>query len=431
MTERIPCMMEGCSATILPSTAAKTNGICMPCHQEQERKKRVAYIEKNRKTVNLYEGLADQVDILKVMHAPRKYDPLIQYVPFPIRKEQIYVSLSYQDAQRMLKYAMELLAVNNESEAQDILLSLVCYRDDNISVALPELIQRGLFQDPILFKDAPQDIRNQLIVRVLWDEDNRNHLLLALGWIGDAKVINQYREWQMHQPKWAEQLYVTPETYAVDGGWELTSNGERRNLVNPLCYAIRQTDQQDDDEVVLKEDPAHFLETSHSTCPWCNRKLTKLMVAATSHPALQYLDLQIENLQVITCELCGSFSTIYMELDNDGMPVWSRYNQEPVYLSDMDDVNSSIETSPNLVLSQEPQSPYYAAVWTMSQLNSQIGGHPSWVQDPEYPVCPCCERRMRFIGQIDYADYDEYAEGIYYMFICPKDYITATIYQQS
>ena len=431
MTERIPCRMEGCSATILPSTAAKTNGICMSCHQEQERKKRVAYIEKNRKTVNLYEGIADQVDILKVMHAPRKYDPLIQYVPFPIRKEKLYVSLSNQDAQRMLKYAMELLAVNKESEAQDILLALVCYRDDNIAIALPELIQRGLFQDPILFKDAPQDIRDQLIERVLWDEDNRNHLLLALGWIGDEMIINQFRAWQMHQPKWAEQLYVTPETYAVDGGWELTSNGERRNLINPLCYAIRQTDQQDDIEVVPEEHHVRFLETSHSTCPWCNRKLTKLMVVASSHPAVQYLDLAMENLEVITCELCGSFSTIYMELDNDGIPVWSRYNQKPVYLPDTDDVNSITETSPHLVLSKEAQSPYFAAVWAISQLDSQIGGHPSWVQDPDYPVCPCCERRMQFLGQIDYADFDEYAEGIYYMFICPKDRITATNYQQS
>lgn len=70
----------------------------------------------------------------------------------------------------------------------------------------------------------------------------------------------------------------------------------------------------------------------------------------------------------------------------------------------------------------------------MSQLDSQMGGHPSWVQDSEYPICPCCTRRMMFIGQIlqiDYADIDEYAEGIFYMFICPKDRITATVYQQS
>lgn len=38
MRERISCKTEGCSATILPSTAAKAGGICMPCHQEQEQK---------------------------------------------------------------------------------------------------------------------------------------------------------------------------------------------------------------------------------------------------------------------------------------------------------------------------------------------------------------------------------------------------------
>lgn len=428
MAERFPCKTEGCSATILPNTAAKTDGICMPCHQEQERKKQQAYIEQHRKTVNLYAQLTDHVDILKVMHAPRKHDPLIQYVPFPLNMEQMYISLSDQEADRMLKYAMELLAGNNESEAEEILLSLVCYRDDNISDVLPELIECELFYNPILFKNASQDIRDQILERVEFDEDNRNHLLLVLGWIGDTVVIDQVREWQTQQPKWAEQLFVPPEHYTLDGGWELTPDGVRRDLVNHICYAIRQAEQQNDD--LYEEHYARFLETSLSTCPWCKRKLTKLMDVATTHPALQYLDLPMENLQLVTCDSCGGYNKIYMELDNLGVPVWSRYNQEPEYLPDLDDVNST-ETPASLVLSSEPQSPFYAAVWTLSQLDSQIGGHPSWVQDPEYPVCPCCERRMQFIGQIDYADFDEYGEGIFYMFICPKDRITATLYQQS
>lgn len=154
MTKRIPCTTEGCSATILPSTVANTGGICMPCSREQKRKKRQAYIERHRKEVNLYEGLINRVDILKVMHAPRKYDPLIQYIHYPLSKEQIYTSLSKEEANCMLKYAMELLAVHNESEAEEILLSLVCYRNGNVSDALPVLIQRGLFYNPILFKDA-------------------------------------------------------------------------------------------------------------------------------------------------------------------------------------------------------------------------------------------------------------------------------------
>ncbi len=429
MTERLPCKREGCSATILPSTATKTGGICMPCYQEQERKKQQAYIEKHRKMVNLYENLTGHVEILKVMHAPKKYDPLIQYVSYPLSMEQIYISLSDQEADSMMKYALELLAVNNESEAEDILLSLVCYRDDNVSDALPELIQRGLFYHPILFKDSPQDIRDQLLERIAWDDDNRNHLLLVLGWIGDSAVIDQFQQWRKQPPKWAEQLFVTPETYALDGGWELTPEGERRNLINHVCYPIRQVNEQNNEVNIGHR--ARFLETSSAACPWCKRKLTKLMDVAVSHPALQYLNLSMENLQVVTCEACGCFSTIYMELDNRGMPVWSQFNQKPDYLPDFEDVNSSTEPPPCLNLAYVPQFPYYAAVWTMSQLDSQIGGHPSWVQDAEYPVCPCCERRMQYIGQIDYADFDEYGEGIFYMFICPKDKITATVYQQS
>lgn len=405
----------------------------MPCFQEQERKKQQAYIEKHRKTVNLYEKLIDPVDILKVIHAPRKHDPLIQYVPYSLSKEQMYISLSDQEADRMLKYAIELLGSNHESEAENILLSLVCYREHNISDVLPELIQHDLFYNSVLFKDASQHIRDQLLDRVTWDEDNRNHILLALGWIGDPVVIDQFRKWQTQPPIWAEQLNVAPEHYTLDGGWELTPDGERRNLVNHLCYAIRQTDPHHDEQQgdIKEVHHARFLETSHSTCPWCKRKLTKLIDVDTNHPALQHLILPMENLQVITCENCGAFSTIYMELDNRGEPVWSRDNQEPDYLSDVEDVDTNTRSSSRLTLSTKPQSPYYAAVWTMSQLDSQIGGHPSWVQDAEYPICPCCERRMEFIGQIDYADFDEYSEGIFYMFICLKDRITATLYQQS
>ena len=43
--------------------------------------------------MNLYEGLADRLGILKLLHAPRRYDPLIQYVPYPLSKEDLYVSL--------------------------------------------------------------------------------------------------------------------------------------------------------------------------------------------------------------------------------------------------------------------------------------------------------------------------------------------------
>ncbi|KKO55485.1 hypothetical protein [Paenibacillus sp. DMB20] len=429
MTERIPCKTEGCRATILPTTAAKTGGYCMPCRQEQERQKRQAYIEQHRRTVNLYDGLTDPVDLLKVMHAPRKYDPLIQYVPYPLSKEQVYVSLTAEEAGRMLKYALKLLAEGVKSEADHILLSLVCYRNDKIAEVLPELMERGMYHSSILFKDASSDIRDRLLQQVERDDDNRNHLLLILSWIGDPVIVSRFREWRSHPPAWAVQLFAGPELYALEGGWELTPDGERRDLVHGLSYAIRATGAQRDS--AAEASAARFLKTSASDCPWCQGKLTILLDGDISHPSLAYLGLPLERLQVETCEHCGCFGTIYMELDHQGVPVWSRFNQKPEHLPSFDSEDNSGVTVPRLTLSPEPHSPYYAAVWTLSQQDSQIGGHPSWVQDAEYPLCPCCAKRMPFIGQMDWADFDNLGEGIFYMFVCAEDKVTATLYQQS
>ncbi|KRG11118.1 hypothetical protein [Lederbergia galactosidilytica] len=84
MTERIPCRAVGYNATILHRAAAETGSICM--HREI---------------------------MIRSLHS------------FRLSMEQIYVSLSYEEAVRTLKYAMELHAVNNECEADDLLLSLM------------------------------------------------------------------------------------------------------------------------------------------------------------------------------------------------------------------------------------------------------------------------------------------------------------------
>jgi hypothetical protein len=62
---------------------------------------------------------------------------------------------------------------------------------------------------------------------------------------------------------------------------------------------------------------------------------------------------------------------------------------------------------------------------------SQVGGHPTWIQDAEYPICPECSKHMKFVGQIDCPDFQEYGEGIYYAFVCEECRIAATHYQQT
>lgn len=429
MTERLPCRTEGCKATILPATAAKTGGYCMPCHQEQKRLERQAYIEAHRKTVNPYEGLTDPVEIIKVMHAPRRYDPLIKWVAYPLPREDLYARLTDLEAAALIDYARELLYEEDTDMAEEVLASLVCYRNTDISDIHELLMNKDIFSTPLLYKDAAGATRDRLFQLAEQDEEHRNAVLLALSWIGDEVVVDRHLEWRSHPPAWVNKLYVQPQEYTVEAGWELTPEGKRRELVLGSAYAIVQKEPADDEQHLFSS--AVFMTRSANCCPWCGRRLTCLADVDAAHPSLSSLKLNQERLRIETCEHCGCYGFIYMEADPSGAPVWSVHNQIPDYLSDLPDEDEMAPEAAPLVLSPVPRSPYYGADWALSQQDSQLGGFPGWVQDAEYPVCPCCGRRMTFVGQMDYADFVEYGEGLFYMFVCPDDRMTATVYQQS
>lgn len=57
MDERIPCKNPQCSHFILPATAARTEGYCMPCVQARYRQEQEEYIRKNRKTIDAFSGI--------------------------------------------------------------------------------------------------------------------------------------------------------------------------------------------------------------------------------------------------------------------------------------------------------------------------------------------------------------------------------------
>lgn len=258
MSERLPCRSEGCSATILPATAAKTGGYCMPCKQGMERKERQRYIEQNWRDIDLYEGITDPVEILKIMHAPLRRDPLIRYIPYPLKREEVYSALSPGEAERMLTIALDLLEAGDEDTCQEIVVSLVCYQNKSLESCIPTLMERGIYYPGILFKDASAHSRDKLLQQVEQDKDNRNHLLLALAWIGDDQVVHQFQEWRAVPPSWAKELFVPPEAYAHEGGWELTEKGSKRLLFYHDSYAIEKIEPSES-TCVAEPEPAKFL----------------------------------------------------------------------------------------------------------------------------------------------------------------------------
>ncbi|WP_438496493.1 DUF1963 domain-containing protein [Paenibacillus sp. IHBB 3054] len=433
MTERIPCQSQDCAATILPATAHKTGGFCMPCYQAQERRKRQAYIEQHRRDVDLYKGIADPVEVLKIMHTKQAYDPLIRYLPYPLNREQVYSALSGGDAQRMKAYALDLLSAGDEETSVDILLSLLCYNNVRLTDCIPALIGHELYYPGILYKDASAEVRDQLLEQVEQDNENRNHLLLALAWIGDGRIVQQFQQWREQPPQWAKELFVSPDQYSLEAGWKLTEAGVRRDLFSHTGFAIERAAEPLNADLAANE-PARFLGAGPEECPWCGSGFTRLMELRNNHPSVRDLALADEWLKVDTCLSCGSYSVIYMETGVQEEPRWSIYNQAPQPLPDLnlgDDNDEYLAAAPRLHLAAQPRNAYHAVEWTLEPAASQVGGHPTWIQDAEYPACPCCSENMIFIAQLDWSQLGPYGEGIYYMFICPKDKITATVYQQS
>ncbi|MBW5448722.1 hypothetical protein GE107_22020 [Cohnella sp. CFH 77786] len=117
-----------------------------------------------------------------------------------------------------------------------------------------------------------------------------------------------------------------------------------------------------------------------------------------------------------------------MKVELDGSYSWSEYNSLPDYIQETVPVEEP--TWRTMRLSERLMGTYAGAYWTLEAPVSQIGGHPAWIQDAEYPICPCCSETMMFIGQID-MEQAANSEGIYYTILCGSCLISPVNYQQT
>jgi len=326
MTERIPCKTAGCSNTILRATAERTNGFCMPCVQAVAKKEREEYIRQNRRNVNEFDGITDPVESLKIIHKKRTYDPLVNWIPHPTPTDQLYCELSNEERLRFAGYVEHLIGSDRNDEAEPILLCLAAFTDAPLDGCLRRLTCSGSFWPSLPFSRASSVLRDQLIERLKRDDGNRNHILLALAWIGDEVVVDVFARWRDRPPDWRESLYIPPEDYSREAGWELTENGRRRNLYFSQCTKLLRGP-------TTSPDSFRAITDSRDSCPWCRQDLTNLVTLTPSAFGLLG-GLVAARVQVTTCEACSTFGTVFGEFSEEGHGRWSAWNSRPEYLPD-------------------------------------------------------------------------------------------------
>ncbi|MGG1516935.1 DUF1963 domain-containing protein [Paenibacillus oryzisoli] len=427
MSERVPCQNSGCSATILPTTALKTGGTCMPCHQKKLALEKEAYILQNRKDVDRYKSIIDPVEILKIMHTPRKYNPLERDLPYHKSAQELYHQLTKGDRERLETYAISLIDQGDFDQAETILLSLVCFTDAQIERGLNALYHKGKYYPGILYKKAWPAIRDELINLVERDPANRNHLLLALAWIGDEVVVRLFAEWKENPPVWASNLYVPPENYAHEAGWELDQDSQKRLLFHHESFTFEVYGEKITGSESVKA-AVVGLQPDDQCCPWCHGKLMVLIDFNLQDPLVRFLKLFGQRLRIAACMHCNCYGTVFTNVELDGSYSWSKFNTIPEFLPETEPDEEL--TCSTMRLSDRPMGTYEGAYWTLEAPTSQIGGHPAWIQDAEYPTCPCCLETMVFIGQMDMEQAAD-NEGIFYTFLCRACLIAAVNYQQT
>jgi len=102
-----------------------------------------------------------------------------------------YRTLSLDEAHELGRLAVSLLdsdAVKARGIAEDILVSLICFVPGALSGLHQSLVAREVFYPGEIYLGADAESRDALVRRVMWDEANLDHLLVALAWIGDAAV---------------------------------------------------------------------------------------------------------------------------------------------------------------------------------------------------------------------------------------------------
>jgi hypothetical protein len=347
---------------------------------------------------------------------------------------QILRSLTLEEAQLLGQHMLARYALQDEEE-QDwlnlLLAQINMFVPGALTPLLPTLVAKQHFYPGQLYLQADKEICQQLLsLTHAQSETNLNDLLQALAWIGNEEVQAQFHSWRFSPPNWRTELFVPPEAYSFEAGWELTEDGKRRDLYFSTCFELISTEQSDPFQITLEEKTA-----IQEQCAWCQRPLQMLLDLDLRDPRCKWISAEGERLCIAVCTWCSFYETTYLDITLTGEAHWSRANgDKPAWLAQIRDDGETAE------LPAKPLRPGMARRTPFEAVGrfcleesgvSQLGGHPEWIQDAVYPQCPTCQQTMPCLGQVAGEDWYDIMEGSFYLFLCLPCRKAATLYQQT
>jgi hypothetical protein len=320
-----------------------------------------------------------------------------------------YETLTVEEGKELAAYAIN---VSDSDTRETMFMNLGLLIPGALDDIYPKILEQKPHDWERMLKYARPEISEQIAAALQreTDQEKRGELISALAWIGDECAQTRLAG-IAHEPaqSWSDRELQVQDIIPI-AGWELTEDGKRRDLFYAESYEL---------ESVASSNPGQPVEH----CPWCAKPLVGLFDFPLSDTRLHFLELKRDRIRISTCSNCVQFSPIFMDINSAGATTWSPLNIKPgqgqpyEYLFEVDE----FLFSNRWVIGRPIRSPYELAAWLPRNSNC-LGGFPGWVQWPEFPVCPECHCRMKFLAQFDFA-------GVYYAFICAGCDKTAVVSQ--
>ncbi|RYG69084.1 hypothetical protein EON80_10440 [bacterium] len=140
-------------------------------------------------------------------------------------------------------------------------------------------------------------------------------------------------------------------------------------------------------------------EHAEASCHVCGRSLHHLLTLSPVPEGLGVSVLSI--LTLATCLSCLGWeeSPLCYRHDSNGLP---SAITPPSEIREPQFPSSPLQRTSIRLIETPPR--WQRQDWSLSNGREnlhRLGGIPSWVQDAEYPICPCCQKTMPFLLQLD------------------------------
>lgn len=217
------------------------------------------------------------------------------------------------------------------------------------------------------------------------------HILIGMG---DAEALAAITRWLSEYPQRAANLFEPHlfDTYC----YEIVPPGRRRDLVLDCRVNFERAAQPPS---AARRDSIELFRPMPGHCKQCRAPLMALfdvLVDPAEHRGLP----AVQRLCLPMCPTCSEgssgFSSRLLIDDPDDMDAWPLSNV----------ASNSLPARCFRVRASEGSA---------SRAEAWLGGCPRWEQQPSWPHCESCRRRMIFAGQID-----AHAGHPFYGFFCPE-----------